>query len=89
VRPGKHGYEIVQRPDRSMFARMRLSPAGERKHVRLEALGELGYRVISTRGSGMVIHPDDDPDEPRAFWSIAAATAHEGIDVDEVDEAGR
>jgi hypothetical protein len=82
VDPGKLGYEIVQRPGRT-FVRKQLSRVGARKHARLEALGELGYEEISTRGAGMLVHPSD----PSKFWSIAAAAVHEGIDVDE--DAGR
>ncbi|MGO9885528.1 MAG: hypothetical protein ACLPV4_21240, partial [Solirubrobacteraceae bacterium] len=62
-----HGYEVVQRPDRA-FVRQALSPKGQRKHDRLEALGRLGWTVITTRGAGMVTHPDRS-----GQYSIAAA----------------
>ena len=75
VEPGRLGYEIVCRPDRT-FVRKQLSPAAARKHARLEALGRLGYEVISTRGAGMVQHPSDRA----TFWSVAAAAVHEGIE---------
>jgi hypothetical protein len=74
VRPGSYGWEIVQRPD-NVLVRKQLSPAGVRRHDRLEVLGALGYEVISTRGTGMVVHPSDRS----TMYSIYAAAVHEGV----------
>ncbi len=75
VEPLGDGYEYVQRPDRSSIVRKRLSKAGQRKHARLDALGPLGYEVVSTKGQGLLVHPR----YPAHFYTVAAAALHEGI----------
>lgn len=67
------GYEIRKTPDR-IRVRHSLSKAGERKHERLEALGVCGWRIVSMKGAGMVVHPDRE-----GFFSIAAAAHEEGL----------
>lgn len=78
VTQAEHDYEVVERPDRS-FVRRRLSAAGRRRHDRLDRLGELGWEVVSLRGSGTLVHPD----RPGEFYSVAAAAAAEGTDAAE------
>ena len=75
IEPLDDGYELVQHPSGRAACRETLSPSGRRRHARLTALTELGYEVVSARGTGMVV----DPSRPDRLWSIAAAALHEGL----------
>ncbi len=74
VTPLDDGWEMVQTGMRA-FARKTLSQSGAKKHERLDALGELGYVVISMRGAGLVFHPS----APHHLYSIAAAAFKESL----------
>jgi hypothetical protein len=73
VTPLDYGFELVQRPKRTI-ARQTLTPKGETRRRRVAALAARGYKIINARGTGMVESPDG-----RFLASIAAAARMERL----------